>query len=120
MSKKGMITYTFKVMGVSIKENKNPRLKINFFGDWNKFDKKFAFLLWEKFDSRKLKEDDFKNIKNYCIANNYKIIIISNKESDEFEGDDYKVISYNSIKKFSNLMNKVVMTEGENLQKLVA
>lgn len=120
MSKKGMITYTFKVMGITIKENKNPRLKINFFGDWNKFNKKFAFLLWDKFDSKKLNEEEFRNIKIYCQTHNYKIIIICNKEVEDLEGDFFKVLSYKSIKEFSNLMNKVIMTEGENLQKIVA
>src|SRR5690606_30703633 len=108
-----------KIMGFTIKENTNRNLNISFFGEWNKFDKKFAFLLWNEFNFNKIKNENFKIIEKFCLNNNYKIIIICNKEVTEFIADTYKVLNFKHIKKFNKDITKMNPEQSQELQKIV-
>ena len=114
-----LVSYTLKTMGVSISKNQNKSLVVDFFGDWKKFNQKFAFIINNDLKMSFFREKDFKTLEKFCIANNYKIIIITNKAEDGLVSDTFKVLSLDQLKQFNKRMNECVMNEGENLKKLV-
>ena len=99
-------TLSLKQMGFNIKPNTKKDLKIDVFGDWNRNNKKYAFVIVNSFSDKLLKEVEFSNAVNFCKNNHYKLIIISKKNINKITQVDYKVINHKELKKLLNDYNR--------------